>query len=262
MSSSAATGWPLGLALAGALIALPVPACADDGVPAASAITLSGSASVLSQRRFRGLAMSDNQPAAEAEVTATHASGAYAGVLVASLAPGAAIDAGRGEVDLYGGYAHAIDPAGLTLDLGLRAYLFPGRTGLDRVEAIASLDRQIGPIDLRGGVAFSPSTRGWLRDADRRSSVYGFADLRGDVPTTPISLHAHWGCTTGGLDWVRGYCDYRLGAGATKRHWGIDASVVGTTLGHADAARVAAVDANEVWRVARTAVVLGVTFQY
>ena len=106
-----------------------------------------------------------------------------------------------------------------------------------------------------------------MRDLRRKPVWQPMSDeerqrFRSAVPTTPISLHAHWGCTAGGLDWVRGYCDYRLGAGATKRHWGIDASVVGTTLGHADAARVAAVDANEVWRVARTAVVLGVTFQY
>lgn len=262
MSAKAATGWPIELVLAGAMIAAPGLARAEDGVPVASAVTVSGSASVLSQRRFRGLAMSNNQPAAEAELTATHQSGAYAGVMVASLAPGAALDAGHGELDLYGGWAHAITPAGLTLDLTLRAYLFPGRTGLDRVEAIASLDRQIGPLDLRGGVAFAPAARGWLPGADRRSSVYGFADLRGDVPTTPISLHAHGGCTAGGLDWVRGYCDYRLGAGATKQHWSIDVSVVGTTLSRADAVRAAPVDANEVWRVARTAVVLGVTFQY
>lgn len=244
----------LRIAMACLLLAAPGFAEADDAVPGVSTITLSGTASVLSQRRFRGLALSDDQPAAEAEIVATHVSGAYAGVMVASLAPGPALDAGHGEVDLYAGYGHAITPAGLTLDLGLRAYLYPGQTRLDRVEALAALDQQIGPVDLRAGLAFAPSTRGWLPGSTRRASVYGFGEARGDLPGTPLSLHAHWGCTAGALEWVRSACDYRIGVGATQHRWSVDASVVGTTLGHAET--------EDISRIARTAVVLGVTLQY
>lgn len=254
---------------AAAIIALgliPIAARADEtGVP--PAFTVAGTASLLSQYRFRGLSRSDNQPAVQADLSVTHAAGPYAGVTLTSESPGPAVDLGSGEIDLYAGYAHALGPGGTTVDLGLRGYLHPGRPAAEVVEIYGSLDHQIGPIDLRAGIAYAPPQAhlGHKPGGGARDNTYVFAETRADVPGTPLHLHAHGGCTAGGLDYTRSYCDYRAGLGATHNALGVDVSLVGTTLSQADALarpQGPAPDPAQTWRVARSAIVLGLSLQF
>lgn len=242
----------------------------DTGVPAS--FSVAGTASLLSQYRFRGLSRSDNQPAVQADLSVTHVAGAYAGVTLTSESPGPAVDMGAGEIDLYAGYSHALGPGGIMLDLGLRGYLHPGylyrgRTAGNVVEIYGSLDRQIGPIDLRAGLSYAPPQAhlGHKAGGGARDNTYVFAETRADVPGTPLHLHAHGGCTGGGLDYTRSYCDYRVGLGATHKALGIDVSLVGTTLSQADARarpQGPVPDPAQTWRVARSAVVLGLSLQF
>eukprot|EP01037_Dinobryon_pediforme_P001775 gene1775-1805_t len=255
--------------VAAAIFALglaPIGAQADEtGVPAA--FSVAGTASLLSQYRFRGLSRSDNQPAVQADLSVTHVAGAYAGVTLTSESPGPAVDMGAGEIDIYAGYSHALGPGGIMLDLGLRGYVHPGRAGGDVAEIYGSLDRQIGPIDLRAGLAYAPPQAhlGHKARGGARDNTYVFAETRADVPGTPLHLHAHGGCTAGGLDYTRSYCDYRAGLGATHKALGIDVSLVGTTLSQADALarpQGPVPDLAQTWRVARSAVVLGFSLQF
>ncbi len=246
-------------------------ACADDfptDPPTAPApVTVSGTASVLSQYRFRGLSRSDGQPAVQGDVTISHTSGLYGGVTVSGARPGPAVDLGHAEMDIYGGYDHALGDSGLMLDLGLRGYLYADRGGADLFELSAALHRQIGPIDLRAGYAYAPpqahlgrNGQGTLRD-----NSYLFGEARSDIPGTPLHLHAHLGHTAGGLDYTGAYTDYRLGLGANHQALGIDLSLVGTTVSHADALRAPLGPANDpqaTWRAARTAGVIGISYQF
>jgi uncharacterized protein (TIGR02001 family) len=235
---------------------------ADDAGPV-SPFTLSGSASVLSQYRFRGLSRSDGQPAVQGDLTVSHGTGFYGGVTLSSEQPGAAVDFGHGEVDLYAGKTLALGSSGLMLDLGLRGYFYADCAAADLVELSGALDRQIGPIDLRAGVAWAPPQAHLGRDAVNgalRDNSYVFAESRADIPGTPLHLHAHVGHTAGGLDYTGAYWDYRLGLGASHKAFGIDLSLVGTNVSHA--AALATPDPLATWRAARSAGVISLTYQF
>ncbi len=245
------------LLIACAMLA-PMLARADD---AAMPVTLSGSVEALSQYRFRGLSRSDGQPAVQGELSASLSDGLYGGVLLASESPGPAVDFGHGEVDLYAGYDHALGNSGLTLDLALRGYLYVDRGNADLVELSAALDRQIGPIDLRAGLAWAPPQA----NLGARANTYLFADARADIPATPLHLHAHAGHTAGGLDYTAAYWDYRLGVGASHKALGIDLSLVGTIVSHAAALAAPqgpAADPQATWRAARGAGVITISYQF
>ncbi len=252
------------LMIACALLA-PAPARADD---APAPVTLTGTAEVLSQYRFRGLSRSDGQPAVQGELSASLSDGLYGGVLLASESPGAAVDFGHGEIDLYAGYDHALGGSGLMLDLAVRGYFYADRANAGLVELSAALDRQIGPIDLRAGLAWAPPQAHLGREAadgGLRDNIYAFADARADIPATPLHVHAHAGHTAGGLDYTGAYWDYRLGVGASHKALGIDLSLVGTNVSHAAALAAPqgpAADPESTWRAARSAGVVTVSYQF
>ena len=249
-----------------------MPAWADDfptDPPATPAsVSVSGTASVLSQYRFRGLSRSDGQPAVQGDLLISHTSGLYGGVTLTSAQPGPAVDFGHAEIDIYAGYDNALGGSGLMLDLGLRGYVYADRGGADLFELSAALHRQIGPIDLRAGYAYAPPQAHLGRitpDGGLRDNSYVFAEARSDIPGTALHLHAHLGHTAGGLDYTGAYTDYRIGLGASHKAWGIDLSLVGTTLSHADALarpQGPAADPLATWRAARTAGVVGLSYQF
>lgn len=232
---------------------------ADDAAAAPSSLSLSGSADLLSQYRFRGLSRSDGQPAVQGDLSVSHTSGLYGGVTLSSASPGPAVDFGHGEIDLYAGYDHALGHSGLIIDLGLRGYLYADRAQANIVELNAALHRQIGPIDLRAGLAWAPPQAHLGRSADGglRDNIYAYAEARSDIPGTPLYLHVHAGHTAGGLDYTGAYWDYRLGLGASHKALGVDLSLVGT-----DVSRDRALYAQDTGRAARSAGVVTVSYQF
>lgn len=236
----------------------PVALRAQDMTAPPAPVTLAGSIDAFSQYRFRGISRSDGQPAAQGDIAITHTSGVYGGITVTSTSPGASVNFGKAEADLYAGYDHALGASGVTLDLGVRGYLYADRSGADMVELSLALDRQIGPIDLRAGLAYAPPQHN--AGGSARDNAYEFAEARGDIPGTPLHLHAHVGHTAGSLDVARAYWDYRVGVGATHHAFGLDVSLVGTSLSHFDAQTTR--DPSATWRAVRSAGVATVSFQF
>ncbi|WP_082701620.1 TorF family putative porin [Novosphingobium sp. FSW06-99] len=246
----------------------PVSAHAGDIVAQPSPFSLSGSAEALSQYRFRGISRSDGQPAVQGDLSVTHTSGIYAGVTLASESPGPAVDLGHGELDVYAGYDHALGASGWMLDVGLRGYFYADRAHADLVELSAALDHQIGPIDVRAGVAWAPPQGALGRTAPGnglRDNLYAYAQARADIPGTPFNIHAHAGHTAGGLDYTGSYWDYRVGLGASRKAVGLDLSLVGTNVSHAAALAAPqgpAADPEATWRAARRAGVITLSYQF
>src|SRR5205809_1401108 len=77
---------------------------------------LSGSVSVVSDYRYRGISLSDNEPAAQLGVTYDDATGWYAGAFV-STTKSAAYDTRGAQLISFAGYAWRM-PSGLSLDVG------------------------------------------------------------------------------------------------------------------------------------------------
>jgi uncharacterized protein (TIGR02001 family) len=196
---------------AAAAFGLAGPALADVPIPG-TGLTVGGQAQVMSDYRFRGVSRSDEDPAAQANVTVSHDSGFYVGARATSLD---GIDnfrlrrLGDAEVDLYAGYSRDMG-GGLTLDGGVMYYTFAGGTGRsDYVEPYASLSYMLGPVEATAGAKYAPSQSG-TGDEDL---LYVFGELEAGIPFTPVTLRAHAGRQDRGS--LGRYTDWSFGGSYT-----------------------------------------------
>ena len=250
-------------AIAVALAAFPVAAHAQSAPQAtdpAPAVTVSGSAAIASDYRFRGVSQSDQEMAVQGGITIAHDSGAYIGTWASNLAGWGTFGGANMELDLIAGYKAAI-AANATLDVGLTWYVYPGGADkTDFAEPYAKLTGTAGPASLTAGVAYAPKQQAigkwYATGADAASGVYtrpGAKDdnlyLWGDaaLPVTgsPITAKAHIGHSWGqdglgpnatAVSPTGAYWDWSLGADATWRNLTLNVSYVDTDISNRDAA--------------------------
>lgn len=165
------------------LVTLSTPALAqqaDDN----SDITVSGSAALVSDYRFRGVSQSGEDAAIQGGFTVSHDSGLYVGTWGSSIN-----FSGGTEVDFFGGYAAEV-ASGMTLDVGATYYWYPSGTGAtDIIEPYITVSGDLGPVSTRIGLAYAPDQKS-LGDA---SAVYLYSDMGMAIPKTPLSLKGHVG---------------------------------------------------------------------
>ena len=209
------------------LAATSAPVMAQD--EAAGPITISGSAGLASQYRFRGISLSDEELAVQAGLTATHASGFYVGTWGSSLS---GFGGSNVELDVFGGYKMAIGEA--TLDAGLLWYLYPGTDGTDYAEPYASLTLPVGPATAKVGVAYALDQQA----IGSEDNWYIYGDVAGAVPETPITLKAHLGYSTGDstLTLAGDYLDWLVGVDYSWKSLTLGIAYVDTDIGSGDAA--------------------------
>lgn len=125
-------------------VALPVPAAAQAGVE------VSANAAVVSDYRFRGLSLSDRDPAVQGGID-LEAGPFFAGAWASTIADYGGATA---ELDVYAGLQG--DLAGLSWRGGAYAYLYPGGHGVDYLELAAGVERSFGPATLALEAALTP----------------------------------------------------------------------------------------------------------
>jgi uncharacterized protein (TIGR02001 family) len=223
--------------LAGTILAA-TPAFADD-TAAPSAITVTGTAAIVSQYRFRGIAQSNNKPAVQASITVSHESGFYVSTWGSStsgvsgpLAGDPFVAPGGTEIDVYGGYTKAF--GGVKVDVGGYGYIYPNAPLNNFYEIYGSLAGTVGPVTAKVGANYAPSQAYFDTFALTDHNIYVYGELSGGIPGTPVSVHGHLGYTDGGLAYVKNYLDYSVGASVTWNHLTLDASVVGTNVSRSD----------------------------
>ena len=212
------------------------PAFADETDPP-SDITITGSAAIVSQYRFRGLAQSDNRPVVQGAITVSHASGFYVSTWGSSASAGSGpINIGGTEIDIYGGYTHALGGSGVTVDAGVYGYIYPGATTGNYYEVYGSLAKAIGPATAKVGVYYAPAQKvfNYNFTSPTRHNTYVYGELSSGIPGTPLTFHSHLGHTGGGFDYGQQYLDYNVGLTFKMRNLSFDASVVGTDLSKSD----------------------------
>lgn len=191
-----------------ALSALPATAQAQEEEESSS-ISITGGATVVSDYRFRGFSQSNEEAAIQGTFTISHESGLYVGTW------GSSIGFNNGtEIDVYAGFTKELTP-GLTGDIGVTAYLYPGVNDTTVIEPYASLTGAIGPATVKGGVAWAPGGQNALGDD---SGIYLYTDVGVAIPETPVKLKGHFGYAKsdsflGGLD--GDVIDYSIGAEVT-----------------------------------------------
>ncbi|MDP2432042.1 MAG: TorF family putative porin [Pseudomonadota bacterium] len=181
-----------------------IPAFAAD-----SPHSLSANVGMTSNYVFRGISQSSGDPAIQGGLDYSHSSGVYLGAWgsnVSWIKDFQGYQNGSLEVDLYGGYRNAIGDTGVSYDVGVIGYVYPGNRGTpavtsaDTTEVYASLGWKW--FNLKYSYATSSGTFGF---ANARGSNY--LDLSASVPIgeTGLTAGAHWGAfnfkNNGGQDY-------------------------------------------------------------
>lgn len=177
----------------------------------AGPLTVSGSATLTSDYRFRGVSQTDRDMAVQGSLTIAHESGFYVGAWGSNLAGWGTFGGANMELDLIGGVQVPVGEG--VLDTGLVWYMYPG--GADETdfgELFARLSGDMGPVSLTAGVAYAPAQQAlgkvFLTGAaaaaglpddpgDKEDNLYLSADAVYGVANTPVSLKAHLGYSDG-----------------------------------------------------------------
>ncbi len=218
------------------------------------AITVSGSAAIASDYRFRGVSQSDREMAVQGGITIAHDSGFYIGTSASNLAGWGTFGGASMELDLIGGYKAAL-AENATLDVGLTWYMYPG--GADKTdfgEPYVKLTGTAGPATLTAGVAYAPEQQAigkWYNtgaDAvagvyndpgDKDDNLYLWGDGAFAVTGTPFTAKAHVGHSWGqdglgpnatAVAPTGEYWDWSLGADATWKNLTFNVSYIDTDI--------------------------------
>lgn len=226
-----------------ALAAIATPALADEPAPA---ITVSGSATLVSDYRFRGISQTNKGFAVQGGMTVSHASGLYASVWGSSVDEYVAGGSDQ-EIDLIAGYKKTFGAA--TVDVGVLYYFYPGsQQGVkaarilgatvpdynsDFFEPYASVAGTFGPVTAKVSAAYAPKQKALALGHTKDDNLYGALDLSGSVGDTGVSLSAHLGhnfMDDSFLSVGKDYTDWSLGASYTWNHITFGVSYVDTNF--------------------------------
>ncbi|WP_246450553.1 TorF family putative porin [Sphingomonas rhizophila] len=213
------TDLKLSMTLLGAVLSLvnAAPAHAQEETPA-SAFTLSGGATLVSDYRFRGISQTDKRFALQGTITVAHSSGLYASLWGSSIDDYVAAGADQ-ELDLIAGYKKTLGST--TFDIGVLYYYYPGSHGADTdfVEPYVAVTQAFGAITAKASAAYAPKQRALTIGNGREDNLYLAGDVGAAIPQTPISVSAHFGHSFGPsyLTIGDGYTDWSIGASATLK---------------------------------------------
>ena len=252
-------------AIAAVFLAFPVAAQAqatsDAGASAAApALTVGGSAAIVSDYRFRGVSQSDRDMAVQGGLTVTHASGVYAGVWGRDHSRGGTLRRAHQEHDQIRRYA-AKQSGDATLDVGLTWYMYPGGADeTDFAEPYAKVTGTRGPATLTAGVAYAPKQQAigkWYdggataaagvydNPGARADNIYLWGDGAWALAGTPVTAKAHIGHSRGqdglgpnatAVAPTGAYWDWSLGADVAWRRLTFNVSYVDTDISNREAA--------------------------
>ncbi|UUL81502.1 TorF family putative porin [Sphingomonas qomolangmaensis] len=248
------------LGLSALLLTCATPAFAQEETAPPEPVTVSGSVTLASDYRFRGVSQSDKGFVIQGGATVAHESGVYGGFWGSNLAGWGTFGGPNLELDLFAGFKTPVGDGG-TLDIGATWYMYPdGANTTDFIEPYVKLSGTAGPVSLTAGIFYAPPQealgRWYFTGADAAAGVYNDPGdkednlyLSGDavaaIPNTPISLRGHIGYSDGNpglgpngtsVAPTGQYWDYAVGADLTYSGLTFGVTYVGTDISDADGA--------------------------
>jgi uncharacterized protein (TIGR02001 family) len=199
----------------------------------AAAVELSGEIGAVSDYRFRGVSLSGGHPAVQASVTAEHESGLYAGLWASTLGRS---NPANFELDVTAGYEKEMSTH-FSFSLSGTGYVYPKAASDNYLEGTVSGTATYGPASATLGLSYAPAQRGTRDEIGRRhDNAYAYAELRYDLPKTPVTLNVHAGYERGAFDEVAGSgkWDWSLGGEAKLKGMKLGLSYVGSNADGGD----------------------------
>jgi uncharacterized protein (TIGR02001 family) len=193
-------------------------AVAEPDSPFEISATLTG----VSDYRFRGMSLSDRDPAIQGSVDIEHQSGFYAGVWGSTIAE---FSGAHTEVDVYGGWRGSL--GGLDVDAGVTGYFYPNGQDATYFELTGSIGYTLGPAEMKLGIAYAPDQSNLGSD----DSLYAYGQVKAGIPGTPFTLVAQAGHEEGAMGGPTGEkWDWSLGAQIIKDRFTLGLSYVDTNV--------------------------------
>ena len=224
----------LGLALA--LASTPAFAQEEE----ASAITITGGATVVTDYRFRGITQTDKDFAVQGTFTVAHESGFYATVWGSSIDDYVAFGSDQ-EIDIIGGYKKTF--GGTTVDVGVLYYYYPGAEKIipvntDFAEPYLAVSHTFGAVTGKVTAAYAPKQSGLDYGFGKEDGFYLAGDLSGSFSGIGLSAHLGHSFSKNYITAGQKYTDWSLGASYTWKAltFGVqyvdtDGSAVGSLTG-------------------------------
>lgn len=186
-----------------------------EAAPAAAApaeetpfVTFTGNVTFVTDYRFRGVSLSDTDPAIQGGITATTSPGFFVSMWGSSIAT---YGGANTEVDIYGGWSKTF--GGITPTIGIYGYFYPGGSGVNYYELYGSLGFALGPVGFTTGINFAPSQD----NIGGGDNTYIYLAPSFTIPGVPITLKGNLGYETGSIVQALGTgndnkVDYMIGA--------------------------------------------------
>lgn len=206
---------------------------------AAHAVDLSANVGVVSDYRFRGISLSDRDPALQGGADLTFGSGLFVGTWASTIEEYGGADV---EVDAYVGWAG--ENGLIDYSVAANAYLYPGGNDVNYGELQAEVGRSLGPARLAVEVAYVPDQKNIATD-----NFYIGPKLSVGIPATPLTFKLRGGYEDGFYD---GKLDWEAGVDYSMGPFTASFAVVGSNDG----------GATESGKLGRTGVVLGATLGF
>ena len=200
----------LKMALVAALALPSFHVLAEDAPEAKSDYSVSYNIGLFSQYIFRGYTQTHQDPALQGGIDIEHSSGFYAGAWASNISwlreEGwmAYKNGGSVELDLYAGYASEIGETGVSYDVGILQYLYPGEVNAgfakaNTTEVHASLG--YGWLDAAVHVVTSKDAWTWGGDGRGGPSARGTAyyEINAEIPVGELVGHKFLSGVTGNL---------------------------------------------------------------
>lgn len=204
------------------------PAFADEAPP----VVITGSATLATDYNLRGISQTNATPAVQGGVTATSSVGAYVGLWGSNLAGNGSWGGSNMELDVIGGYSHAVGTA--TLDGGVIYYVYPGTSGHDFIEFYGSASAPLGPVKGKLGFNYTPAQRNAAPagQASSGNNIWIYTDLALPIAGTPLTAKGHVGYSSGDSIYTYGadVVDYGFGVDASYKALTLNVSYVGTDM--------------------------------
>ena len=180
----------------------------------AQEFTFEGEAALVSDYRWRGVSLSDEDPSFQVEGTVSHESGAWAWGNVNTVSR----EYGGAELGLGLGYTREL--GSVEWSIGAVHYLYPGEEDIDYTEIDFTAARTFGVVTLSGGIEYVPEQTNY-----DENDVYTWIGWEIAAPLD-LTIHGHVGHDDGIMAPVPYAIDYSLGVSAPIGSFGADLSFV------------------------------------
>lgn len=191
----------------------------EESTEATDPVSIDFTLSAVSDYRFRGLSLSNKDPAFQPSITVTHESGFYASVWGSNIADNGG---DKVEVDLTVGVSKEI--GGFTAGALAVYYVYPGASDTNYVELQASASHGIGPGTIGVLFAYAPKQAN-IGDV---SNTYIAVNGSLPIPSTPLTLTGSFGIEDGAFG-ADNKNDWSVGISADIKGFTVGASYVDTS---------------------------------